>query len=280
MQRRELSEEEESLIEQYSEDNKYLKQVLTECWETGINTNACCGGHRDNHSMPYIGITIDDNSMVAIKKMLGTLQDVDGVLIRSDIRRRFNTLTKQDETFPEPECKVLYIYGRNYNRCEIFAKMLEGLKSKEEKELNDRYSRLYKSIEDLKNAKYQDVDKYVREGILLNSNTVNNVSTDLVEYNSKNSWREKLKRLPIIRKILETFSPRIREENRRHDELKEKYEQFQEEYQLEEPISPEPTLRDRIHIDITKNEEDLELAKGEQIEEKAIAKEESIENEK
>ena len=54
----------EKAIEDFSEGNLYLEKLLLECYKLGIKTVACCAGHAEEFSLPYIAFAYSENKNV------------------------------------------------------------------------------------------------------------------------------------------------------------------------------------------------------------------------
>lgn len=88
MNKKYLTEEEKRLAKEYSEGNKFLEKTLKECWERGIKTFASCGGHKEDYDSPYLGIIVDDTSILYIKKIIAQLQNMKNISMYSGVRQR------------------------------------------------------------------------------------------------------------------------------------------------------------------------------------------------
>ena len=64
----------ESAIKDFSEGNLYLEKLLLECYNLGIKTNACCAGHKEKESLPYISFTYAENKN-AMHYIISKLKD-------------------------------------------------------------------------------------------------------------------------------------------------------------------------------------------------------------
>ncbi len=241
---RELSDEELKKAEEYSEENPYLKKALILCWKNGIRTHACCGGHKSKDSYPYLSIIINEEGMDGIKKIIGNLQDMKDMSIELTVRGKSTDI---NDIYPNSECRALSIRCYNHNRCELFFRVAEALEKKEEIELNTRGRDFFTKVQEFNNMSYDEIIECVKSEVYF-LGSMRNISGDYIryqEYKLKGGLLTKLKRLPIIRKLFEVFSKKLRKENRDYDKLKKVYKIFQESY-----TPNEEDIRTRIHSNV------------------------------
>lgn len=67
----------EKAIQDFSEGNIYLEKLLLECYKNNIKTFACCTGHENEESLPYIAFPYSKENEQFICCLLSELKDSD-----------------------------------------------------------------------------------------------------------------------------------------------------------------------------------------------------------
>ncbi len=79
------SELNEELLIKFSEGSKSLEELLKKCYQNGIETRACCIGHKENgNPFPYISIVVKKEQFPIMEKLTELLFKQD--LIKDNIK--------------------------------------------------------------------------------------------------------------------------------------------------------------------------------------------------
>lgn len=65
----------EKAIEDFSEGNIYLQRLLLECYDNNIKTIACCAGHKEEESFPYIAFSYSEKNEQILYYLMSNLKD-------------------------------------------------------------------------------------------------------------------------------------------------------------------------------------------------------------
>ena len=216
-----LNDEDRKNYLDWSEGNKYLYELLCACGENEISTFASCGGHEDEHSNPYLGIIINNNSMPLIKKMLEQVQDIPNISVSTMIRGVDNSQLLEDH-----EAKSIVFRASNFNCCELFYKMKRGIETKDRATtLKPEALRFYKAIERLHNTTIEDLKKYLEENVSVGMG-YSTKTPEFLEYESSKYLVKNSKFVRFIKRLL----PFRKSNNGRFEELRKKYCFLQKNY--------------------------------------------------
>ena len=216
---KELTDEEKKNFLKWSEGNKYLYELLCACWENGITTFASCGGHKNGYKIPYLGIIINNNSLPFIKSMLGQIQDMDNIVVTFDVRGNSQLLADE-------ELRGILFYAHNYNCCELFYKMREGIETKERGiTLSPKTSRFYDMITRLNATSREELQADVNDDIIVGS-TFSTKTQDFIEFEKNKKMIRNIKIIRFFRKLL----PFKKLDITRYENLQQKYGFLQREY--------------------------------------------------
>ena len=228
-----------------------MQDTLVACWEKGIRTFACCGGHKNEVSEPYLGILIDEKSIETIKRIIGSLQDMKDITMFTGIR---SIGIGGRDVLPDSECRGFSVYGNNHNRCELFYRVSNAINDERDIELTDKAKYFFDRVNSVYEGEYEDIVLDHIDGIPWTS-VFNNNSTDLIEYRNKNRNFD-ITKVPIIGKILQKVLSKIKLNSEKNKELKGKYDTFQESY-----APTTPTLKETLKqgVEERKNEPAIQV---------------------
>lgn len=216
---KELTDEEKKNFLKWSEGNKYLYELLCSCWENGITTFASCGGHEKKNDSPYLGIIINNNSLSFIKSMLSQIQDMDNIVITFDARGNGQLLA-------DGELRGIVFYAHNYNCCELFYKMREGIETKERGiTLSPKTRRFYDMITRFNATSREELQADVNDDIIVGS-TFSTKTQDFIEFEKSKKMVRNSKLIRLFRKLL----PFKKFDTTRYKNLQQKYGYLQREY--------------------------------------------------
>lgn len=178
---KELTEEEKQSYLEWSEGNKYLYELLCTCGENEISTFASCGGHEKGNNKPYLGIVINNNSMLFIKSILAEVQSLQDIIISVDVRHSGDGQLLDDE-----ELRGLIFYAQKFNCCELFYKMKKGIECKDKKiTLKPKANRFYEAVKRLKETSREELQEDIDDQVVV-GNTFSTKTQELIEYESSN----------------------------------------------------------------------------------------------
>lgn len=217
--KKELTDDQKRDFLEWSEGNKYLYELLCTCAENDITTFASCGGHDRKDSYPYLGIIINDKSLLFMKNILANVQDMENISIHTMARSNLNSL------YEDKELRAITFRAQNYNCCEMFYKMKEGIEDRSQNRmLNPKAAFFYNSILRFAKTSREDIEKILKDNIVEGS-TYGTITEEFITFQNSNSMSISSKFLRFFRKFFSS-----KKENSKSKELQEKYGFLQREY--------------------------------------------------
>ena len=110
----------EKAAKDFSEGNKELEDLLLYCFRNNIKTIACCAGHKENNSFPYISFKINDKTFKPILRMIKAISNI------KDVELSFTNYIKKDKNFS------FTIYSHGVGASKLFNAIKQACESKED----------------------------------------------------------------------------------------------------------------------------------------------------
>lgn len=236
---RDLTEEEKNNFLEWSEGNKYLYDLLCTCGKFEIPTHASCGGHKDEdeHGKPYLSIIINDNSIPYIESILGQVQDMQNIDVRTSVRH-----SGDGKLYDDSILRSLQFSAQKYNCCEMFYKMKRGIESiAKDTKLNLRTKEFLGRVRKLNETSREELQEDVDNNIVVGA-TFSTRTQEFIDY-------EKCKKLTKVSRFMRFFRRLLpfKKDLTKYEELQQKYNFLQREY-CETDIKKENNL-ERYRVD-------------------------------
>lgn len=98
----------EKALEDFSEGNVYLQKLLLECYSNNIKTVACCAGHKEEESFPYIAFSYSNENEQALYYLMSKLKDF-GVLFTYNANSFSGSYLSLEFQYYDPKCFQIII---------------------------------------------------------------------------------------------------------------------------------------------------------------------------
>lgn len=118
-----------ALAKKYSKGNNLLENLLLTCWKKNVRTFAIEDGNETN-TFPFLGLIIDNESIICIKKIILHLQNIPNLGMSARIRYTYGNTSKLLESpYPDDSCRIFIISYKNNNKSDVYNEIINALNS-------------------------------------------------------------------------------------------------------------------------------------------------------